>query len=123
MPTASRLDEHGQPGYFLNYRHRVDRAVHELLGVARGMIADGVVTDSEAQELRRWAGRNPDCLVRFPGSALYERLARIYGDGRVDEDERADLRAFLESLAGEPELTDDLRAGGTTTLPLDDPPP
>lgn len=117
------LDLHGQPDYLINMKLRHDRAVNELIGLARGMIADGVVTDSEAHELRTWARRNPDLCISFPGADLYERLLSTYEDGRVDPDERQELLWFLQQLAGEPELSDDPEAGGATTLPLTRPAP
>lgn len=119
----TELDEHGQPGYFINYRDRVDRGLNEMLGLARGIIMDGVVHDLEARELRTWIGRNPDLCVGFPGREVYERLAAIYVDGKVDEGERQELLELLQGLAGEPGVSDAPEAGGSTMLPLDDPPP
>lgn len=117
------LDDHGQPEYAINFQLRLDRAVDELLGLARGMIADGTVTESESRALRTWAGRNPDLCVTFPGQDLYQRLTAIYADGRVDDDEREELLWFLQGLAGDGQVTEDESVGGSSTLPLTVPPP
>lgn len=112
------LNEYGQPDYRINYKLRRDRAVNELLGLARGLIADGVVSDAEANELRLWARQNPDLCISFPGNELYHRLDAIYQDGRIDGDERQELLWFLEQFAGDGE-PDESEGMGTTSLPYD----
>lgn len=116
------LNEYGQPDYRINYKLRRDRAVNELLGLARGLIADGVVSDAEANELRLWARQNPDLCISFPGNELYHRLDAIYQDGRIDGDERQELLWFLEQFAGDGE-PDESEGMGTTSLPLTRPAP
>src|SRR5688500_15929067 len=96
------LDAHGQPlNKAFNRARRSDRAVHEMLGIAKGMIIDGVVTGDEAAFLSHWVRANPDCVACWPGDALAARLRRIYADGEVGEDERQDLLYFLQQMAGE----------------------
>lgn len=118
------LDEHGQPDIRINARARFDRGIDELLGLVRGLIADGTVNDAEAELLRKWAYKNPDLHVRYPGNALFDRLLRIFADGRLDEDEREDLLWFLRELVGrEPEALEKEGVGGSAVLPLTAPPP
>lgn len=114
-------DEHGQPVLFLNETVRQDRAIDELLGLARGLIADGVVNAAEADRVRRWVQQNPDACAFFPGRQLYERIMPIYEDGNVDGDEQQELLWLLQDLAGEDAGIDpDVR---TSRLPLTDPAP
>jgi hypothetical protein len=117
------LDADGQPlNLAFNRARRTERDICELLGLAKGLLADGVVTDSEAALLRDWVGRHPDACDVWPISALYQRLHRAFADGVIDEAERLDLAELLESLVGG-------KAGviaGTdaaTELPLDRPAP
>lgn len=106
----------------INARRRIDRGIQEMLGLARGIIADGVVTESEGDVLWEWIEANPDIVSHWPANRIEERLLKIYEDGRVDDDEREDLKDLVEHLVGE--------AGGTykgdhvaAGLPLDNPPP
>jgi NAD-dependent DNA ligase len=117
------LDEHGQPTWAVNHRLRQERAVENLLGMARGIICDGVFNDYEVMELRAWIRENPDACVTWPGSDLCDRIQRILADGMIDEAERAELRDFLEALSGERQVSDTDDARGAVMLPLDVPPP
>jgi BRCA1 C Terminus (BRCT) domain/GYF domain 2 len=119
----SHLDDHGQP----RIRHfgaarRADRQINELLGIARGVIADGEVSVAEAHALARWLESNPDVLEVWPANVIAARLTRIFEDGHVDEEERGDLLALLQAATGErPEAS--VAMNGATRLPLCDPAP
>lgn len=101
---------------------RVARDVAEMLGLAKGVLADGVVTEAETLMLREWVAAHPDVTGEWVGRALVARLDRIFTEGEVGEEERRELQELLESLVGE--------GGGVllgsstaTTLPLSQPPP
>lgn len=115
-------DANGQPPRNLYISRLVDRQIAEMLGMAKGIICDGVVNDAEVVALKQWLRENSDVTVSYPGNYLAERVVRMWSDGEVDEEERAELRDLLFDLAGEPE---DL-AGNMNmpaSFPLDDPPP
>lgn len=120
---STSLDSHGQPlSGFLNRKRRIERDISELLGLAKGMLSDGVVNDREAQYLGRWGQNHPDALDQWPTMLIFTRLRQILNDGHVDEEERIELQELLSSLIGG---TASLLLGyeGATTLPLDIPPP
>jgi len=116
------LDSGAQPAPAFNAKRRADRAVSELLGLAKGMLADGVVNDREAEYLRDWGRNHPDVLGQWPLSIIFSRLQRHFVDGRVDDIERVELQTMLEALVGGRESVL-LGYEGATTLPLDQPPP
>src|SRR5690242_13955159 len=95
------LNDDGQPPEAYYRQRRSVRLVSELLGLCKGMICDGVVTDAEAQSLRRWLAGNPDAAVGYPGRVLAERLGRVFADGMIDDGERAELQELLAELTGE----------------------
>lgn len=118
-------DEHGQPlwqfptGLIRNY----GKAEDQLIGIARGIMCDDEVTDLEAAAFRRFVERLYSTHQTFPFDLLKERLDRIFADGRVDDDERLELRGILRSLGG---LMDDPDVGlenVSCSFPLDEPPP
>ena len=117
------LDDNGQPlNGFLNRKRRIERDISELLGLAKGMLSDGVVNDQEAQYLGAWGQNHPDALAQWPTMLIFTRLRQILNDGRLDDKERIELHELLSSLIGG---TASLLLGydGATTLPLDIPPP
>jgi hypothetical protein len=123
MRIAMTLDPDGQPlNLAFNRARRTERDVCELLGLAKGLLADGVVTEAEAMLLRDWTRRHPDAHDYWPISALQLRLERVFADGAIDEGERRDLAELLESLVGG-QAGVIAGADAATELPLDRPPP
>jgi len=92
------------------------------LGLAKGLLADGVVSETEVLLIRDWMRRHPDSLEYWAIRAVHDRLERAFADGRIDDDERTDLGELLADLVGG-------KAGvvggddSATELPLDRPAP
>jgi hypothetical protein len=80
-------------------QRRVEQGLAEMVGLVRGVIADGRVSEGEAQRLSEWARENPEVATRYPANLLSRRLERIFMDGRVDGGERKRLAALLTQLA------------------------
>lgn len=115
-------DMDGQPPRGTYIHRLVDRQITEMLGMAKGIICDGVVNDAEVVALKQWLRENSDVTVKYPGQQLAERIVSMWADGVIDEVERAELRDMLFDLAGE---ADDLAGNMNmpTSFPLDNPPP
>jgi NAD-dependent DNA ligase len=73
-----------------------------MVGLVRGVIADGKVSEEEAQRLSEWARDNPEIATRYPANLLSRRLERIFMDGRLDSRERIRLGSMLTQLAENP---------------------
>lgn len=104
----------------LQDQSRIDQGLAEMVGVVRGIIADGVVSPDEATRLAEWTRENPQVAARWPANMLARRLENIVRDGRVDARERNHLEAILGHLAENPGR---LGLALATDLPIDDPPP
>lgn len=106
----------------LKQQRRVEQGLAQMVGLVRGVVADGRVTEDEAHRLSEWARANPEVAARYPANLLSRRLERIFLDGRIDGKERRRLSAMLNQLADDPQ-------GGeigyplATDLPVTDPPP
>lgn len=99
-----------------------DRQVDELIGLVKGVLADGHVAEGEARFLLDWLTTNVDARDTWPASALYPRLARALSDDRLDADEASELLALLaQTVGGNAPARGE--ASMATALPLDDPPP
>jgi hypothetical protein len=117
------LDHERQPvNTNFNASRRLTRDICEMLGLVKGVLADGSVSEAEARLLHEWTRAHPEAVAEFPGNRLLARLERIFADGQVSDAERLDLEDLLRQLVGG-------KAGiiaGTdaaTTLPLNTPPP
>ena len=122
-PSGAALDPHGQPlNISFNRARRAERDLCELLGLARGLIADGNVTEAEASLLRDWVGRHPDAVEHWAVRTIHHRLMTHFADGVIDVGEREDLKLVLDQLVSG-ELSATCNTDAASTLPLDQPPP
>lgn len=99
-----------------------NRLVHEMLGLVKGVICDGVLNDGELTALKQWMSQHSDICVRYPGNVLAPRLVSAFEDGVIDEEEREELRQLLMDTVGESDdQTGNLTRSGR--LPLNRPTP
>ncbi|MCB1343353.1 MAG: BRCT domain-containing protein [Pseudooceanicola sp.] len=98
-----------------------DRQVTELIGIARGLIVDGHLSDTEIHFLRGWLAANEGVTGNPLIGLLVDRIETVMADGVIDEDERRELHETLtEMTANDFEVGEALKA---TTLPLCRPAP
>lgn len=85
-----------------------------MVGLIHGVIADGHVSEAEAQRLAEWTRAHPEVATRYPANLLARRLERIFMDGKVDARETERLVSMLAQLAENPS-----GLGGGATLATD----
>jgi NAD-dependent DNA ligase len=98
-----------------------DRLIDELIGISRGVIADGVVDENEAIFIGQWIEKHREIAERWPVNVLYARLTEMLKDGVLSEDEQQELLGTLRNLTGERSLFQE--PSRSTTLPVDQPEP
>ncbi|MDE0612284.1 MAG: BRCT domain-containing protein [Gammaproteobacteria bacterium] len=98
-----------------------DYQISALLGLCRGLIADGKVDQDEADTLHVWLMAH-EGTIDNPVMAAFQEELKPFIEGRVEGlDSSVQLLQLLNGLVGgETEVGECLRA---TTLWLDDPPP
>ena len=117
----SQFDQDGQPLHLVwNFQRRIDAGIDELIGLIRGILADGDVSEAETITLAAWVLKHKEIATDWPVNVLVRRLDRIFADGRIDDKEREDLKALLGEILGENE---DPLVTAPTTLPLCKPAP
>jgi len=79
---------------------RRSNALRDMLRLARSIVADGHVTETEAKLFQAWIDRNPDMTGIYPISEFVGILRSAFADGHLSEEERAELKALLENVAG-----------------------
>jgi len=98
-----------------------DRQVNELVGLAHGIVADGVVTQQEAEYLQKWLVANSGVSNNPVVANLLQRVNQMLSDRVLDADESRDLLETLTKFSGgDFELGEVLKS---SSLPLDEPPP
>lgn len=97
-----------------------NRQMDTLIGLAKGIVADGVVSQGEAEFLLSWLANN-----RYTDNViidhLRDRVGTMLSDGLLDNNEQAELFNALSDFAGDPGTMGELLR--SATLPLDDPQP
>jgi len=120
QPRDIDRDDDGQPlNWLFNSKRRHGRNYDELIGMIRGITADGKVCRSEANLLVNWCLHYGVDASEWPAGPIVKRLNRIYEDGIVTEDELDDLKALLVQILG----GDEQNVSGATALPLCRPAP
>lgn len=70
----------------------------ELLGLARGMLADQELSNSEINVMRAWLADHADLARSFPGNVIQSRVEAVLEDGIITEEERNHLVETLAQL-------------------------
>jgi NAD-dependent DNA ligase len=97
------------------------RQIDELIGIARGLVADDHLHEKEAAFLQKWLAANLHITDQPVIRTLYQRIKEMLKDGTLDQDEQAELLDTLKIFSNQDiELGEVLKA---TSLPLDDPEP
>jgi NAD-dependent DNA ligase len=97
------------------------RQIDELIGLARGLCADGVVNAAELEFLLKWLAANAAISDQPLIGTLFNRVNEVLSDGLVTDEEHRELFDTLSALG-----TRDIELGEVlkpTTLPLCEPAP
>lgn len=93
-----------------------DRRVDHLIGLANGILADGIVNQEEAEKLKVWLQRN-DAMEHPLTARLLRQVEAALADGVLDEEEAAALHDALMEWTGD-EVEED-EVAKSAKLPLD----
>jgi len=96
------------------------RQIDELIGLARGITADNVVTAAEVTILKSWLVLNEDITREPIMRDLALRIDDVLSDGRVDSEECVELLETLRGLCGDQAPGELMKSA---SLPLCKPPP
>ncbi len=92
------------------------RQIDELVGLARGVAADGTINQAEVEFLQKWLAANMTISNQPMIRKLYDRVNSILLDGIADSEECCDLLDTLNNFSNRDfELGEVLKS---TTLPL-----
>jgi len=116
-------EETGQPVVSSVCSARVaERNIDELIGLCKGIMADGSIIQTEAEFLLHWMEANQSAAHQWPANVLYSRINDYLSDGVLDESEKEELFLLLKQITGGESISESVQSMATT-LPLDMPPP
>lgn len=96
-----------------HYYNGITAQMQELQGVLGGIVADGVVTDTEIRELREWVHNSEHLKTCWPYDEIDSLLTQVLKDGIIDADERQMLMHFLSEFTS-------VTGNRAIALPLED---
>lgn len=116
------MDAHGQPDRAFRYHAVTERQIDEMLGLCKGIMADGAVCQGEAEFLLQWIEANRQAAGQWPASVIYPRLSAMLADGVLDGEEERELLRLLGEVVGfnAPAVGE---SSGSSSLPLCRPAP
>ena len=100
----------------VQHQAMVDRQIDQLIGLAQGIVADGIVNQAEAEALQNWLRANQTTDNPYV-SRLLDQVERVLEDGVLDEDEGRELHDALMNWTGGGGA--DGEESTTASLPLD----
>jgi hypothetical protein len=77
---------------------RVDKAVHTLEGILTGISSDGSSSDTELHALNDWLGEHRPLQNRHPFNEIVPKLSDALADGKLDDEEVADVIWLCQKL-------------------------
>jgi hypothetical protein len=98
-----------------------DRHVDELIGIVKGVMADGIVTQGEVDFLVSWMDANRQAAALWPAKALYPRLAAVAAKGSMSLSEESELLDMLMRTVGGNTAPQNGMHSNSTQLPLSTP--
>ncbi len=75
----------------------------ELMGLCRGVIADGAINLAEAKYIYKWLGDRSNLLDTWPASELYALLGKVLEDGVISPSDERELSEMLEEVIVDPD--------------------
>lgn len=84
-------DESDRDIRIFNGPRRLEKAMHMLEGIVRGVTLDRRLNDDELVVLSDWIGENAEFRNKHPFTDVVPRIEKIVNNSVVDEEERADI--------------------------------
>lgn len=98
-----------------------DRQIDTLIGLSKGLLADGKIDPAEAECLRTWLAQNRNNSNHPVIVHLFNRVSEMLRDNELDAEESSELLRTLQQIAGEPSEFGEVAK--RSTLPICKPAP
>jgi len=98
-----------------------DRKIDTLIGISKGLVADGKVDQAESEFLLSWLIQSRQTTDNPVIVNLLDKVDTMLEDGILDSEESEELLSLLHKITGEPSEIGELAK--TTSLPVNNPIP
>ncbi|MFP4610647.1 MAG: BRCT domain-containing protein [Thiohalophilus sp.] len=98
-----------------------DRQIDTLIGLSKGVLADGKVDQIEAEFLQNWLAQSRQVTDNPIILNLLEKVDSMLSDGVLDQEESDELMGLLQKISGEKSELGELAK--TSSLPVNKPMP
>ena len=98
-----------------------DRQMDTLIGLSKGVLADGKVDQAEAEFLRSWLVQSRQASDNPVIANLLAKVGVMLQDNTLDDEESAELLSILRGIAGDPSEIGELAKAAS--LPINKPAP
>lgn len=101
-----------------------DRNIDELLGIAKGILADGIANEQEINFIFSWIQQHfsQEQQSQYPLNILYNRINEALSDGKIDDTEVQEITELLKKFTGGEPINDQVKTM-SSSLPLCSPEP
>lgn len=82
------------------HKNDLNRSLGALLGIAQGVLCDGLLNDQEIYFLNEWLTQNEALSFSWPGDIIHTRIRTVLEDKIISESERTYLTETLQKLVG-----------------------
>lgn len=104
-----------------NRKNIQDRQIDTLIGLSKGMIADGEVNQAESEFLLNWLIQNKQSSDNPIITNLLNKVSAMLEDRILDKEESGELLQILHTISGKTSEIGELAK--TTSLPINNPLP
>jgi NAD-dependent DNA ligase len=104
-----------------NRKNIDDRQIDTLIGIGKGLIADGKLDQVEAEFLLTWLVQSRQATDNPIVLNLLDKVGSFLEDGTLDRDESDELLGILRKITGAPSELGELAK--TSSLPINEPVP
>jgi hypothetical protein len=98
-----------------------DRQIDTLIGISKGLVADGKVDQAESEFLLGWLIQSRQTSDNPVIINLLSKVEAMLENGVLDSEEASELLALLRKITGQPSQIGELAK--TTSLPINNPIP
>lgn len=77
----------------------MDKAVHTLEGILKGIAIDGQLHPAECRELTNWCHEQQDLLGQHPFTELVPKVQAALADGEISSEEQADILWLCNNMS------------------------
>jgi len=99
---------------------RLNKAVEHMTGLITGIVADGVLVDTEVKFLRTWLTEHSEVTQTWPGFVIARKVEEVLEDGLISEAERSHLMQVLTELASSDFSVTGSSSPEVAALPIND---